>query len=172
MTTEVKEQLGLTDRRCNAMAGELEESRALLDAAIRGQRQVEQELIDTREQVVGLQTTNGSLTNAKRKLESDIHQMNADMDNLLSNAKNSEEKAKKAMVDAVRLADELRSEQHHSQSQERAVRTTEKSLTELAMKAEEASEQAAITARQMPAKLETRVREVGPQTPIRSSQLF
>lgn len=49
MTNEVKEQLGLTDRKCNAMAGELEESKALLDAAVRGQRQVEQELIDTRE---------------------------------------------------------------------------------------------------------------------------
>ena len=35
----------------------------------------------------------------------------ADIDNLMSNAKNSEEKAKKAMVDAGRLSDELRSEQ-------------------------------------------------------------
>merc|ERR1711936_988896 len=34
------------ERKANAMAGELEESKALLDAAIRGQRQVEQELID------------------------------------------------------------------------------------------------------------------------------
>ena len=32
------------------MAGELEESKALLEAAVRGQRQVEQELSDTREQ--------------------------------------------------------------------------------------------------------------------------
>ena len=50
LSNEVKEALGLTDRRCNAMAGELEESKALLDAAVRGQRQVEQELSDTREQ--------------------------------------------------------------------------------------------------------------------------
>ena len=35
VTREVREQLGLTDRRCNAMAGELEESKALLEAAIR-----------------------------------------------------------------------------------------------------------------------------------------
>ena len=37
----------------------------------------------------------------------------------MSNAKNSEEKAKKAMVDAGRLADELRAEQDHSNSQGR-----------------------------------------------------
>ena len=50
LSNEVKEALGLTDRKCNAMGGELEESKALLDAAVRGQRQVEQELSDTREQ--------------------------------------------------------------------------------------------------------------------------
>ena len=45
-------------------------------------------------------------------------------------------------------------------SQERAVRATEKSLMELAGKAEEASEVAAVSARQLPAKLEARTREV------------
>ena len=159
-TAEVKEQLGLTERKCNATSGELEESRALLDAAVRGQRQVEQELIDTREQTVTLQTANQLLANGKRKLGSDIHQVQADLDALIANAKNSEEKAKKAMVDAGRLADELRSEQAHSMTQERAVKTTEKHLTELACKAEEASEHAAVTARQMPAKLEAKIKEV------------
>ncbi len=48
---EVRETLGLTERKANAAAGDLEESKALLEAAIRAQRQVEQELQDTREQV-------------------------------------------------------------------------------------------------------------------------
>merc|ERR1712168_1319189 len=132
---EVLEQLGLTDRKCNAMGGELEESKALLDAAIRGQRQVEQELIDTREQVSDINGNNTSLANAKRKLENDIHQMQADLDNMLASCKNSEEKAKKAMVDAGRLADELRSEQDHAATQEKAARTTEVSLNEMQKKA-------------------------------------
>merc|ERR1712176_1338459 len=42
--------------------------------------------------------------------------MQAEIDDLLHQAKNSEEKAKKAMVDAARLADELRSEQDHTTS--------------------------------------------------------
>merc|ERR1712168_346260 len=132
------EQFGLTERKCNAMAGELEESKALLDATIRGQRQVEQELIDTREQVSDICASNTSLANAKRKLENDIHQMQADLDNMLVFCKNSEEKAKKALVDAGRLADELRSEQDHAASQEKAARSTEMSLTEMQKKAEEA----------------------------------
>ena len=47
------------------MSGELEESKALLEAAIRGQRQVQQELIDTREQVSGINNNTVSLANVK-----------------------------------------------------------------------------------------------------------
>merc|ERR1711935_233162 len=157
---EVLEQLGLTDRKTNAMSGELEESKALLDAAIRGQRQVEQELIDTREQVSDIGANNTSLANAKRKLENDIHQMQADLDNMLASCKNSEEKAKKAMVDAGRLADELRSEQDHAAAQDKAARTTEVSLAEMQNKAEQASFAIARGAAQIPAKLEDRAHNI------------
>jgi len=138
----------------------LEESKALLDAAIRGQRQVEQELIDSREQVSDIVSSNTSLANAKRKLENDIHQMQADLDNMLASCKNSEEKAKKAMVDAGRLADELRAEQDHAAAQERAARSTEVSLSEIQKKAEEASFAMARGAAQIPAKLESRSRDI------------
>merc|ERR1712179_584424 len=129
------------------------------DAAIRGQRQVEQELIDTREQVSDICANNTSLANAKRKLENDIHQMQADLDNMLASCKNSEEKAKKAMVDAGRLADELRSEQDHAAAQEKSARTTEVSLMEM-QKKEEASFAMARGAAQIPAKLEARTHEI------------
>merc|ERR1711902_123257 len=160
LSNEVKESLGLTERKCNAMGGELEESKALLDAAIRGQRQVEQELIDSREQVSDIVASNTGLGNAKRKLENDIHQMQADLDNMLASCKNSEEKAKKAMVDAGRLADELRSEQDHAAAQEKSARTTEVSLMEMQKKAEEASFAMARGAAQIPAKLEARTHEI------------
>merc|ERR1712242_15489 len=157
---EVCEQLGLTDRKANAISGELEESKALLDAAIRGQRQVERELIDCREQVSDIVGSNTGLANAKRKLENDIHQMQADLDNMLASCKNSEEKAKKAMVDAGRLADELRSEQDHATAQEKAARSTEVSLSEMQRKAEDASIAMARGAAQLPAKLEARAHDI------------
>merc|ERR1711862_426827 len=49
---------------------------------------------------------------SKRQLESSIT-LQAEVDGMLVAAKNGEEKAKKAMVDAARLADELRAEQEH-----------------------------------------------------------
>merc|ERR1712088_942721 len=41
---EITESFGLADRRANALSGELEESRSLLDSADRGKKQAEMEL--------------------------------------------------------------------------------------------------------------------------------
>merc|ERR1719431_1932635 len=53
-------------------------------------------------------TINSKASAEKRTLERAVHTMHAEIDDMLHQAKNSEEKAKKAMVDAARLADELR----------------------------------------------------------------
>merc|ERR1712241_223749 len=158
--SEAKKAIKRTHMQLSDVNSALEESKALLDAAIRGQRQVEQELIDTRDHLTEMNGGNASLTNAKRKLENDIHQMQADLDNMLASCKNSEEKAKKAMVDAGRLADELRSEQDHAAAQEKAARTTEVSLAEMQNKAEQASFAMARGAAQIPAKLEDRAHNI------------
>merc|ERR1712241_694581 len=86
---ELSEKAGLADRRANALQGELEESRALLDSADRGKKQADMKLAEARAAVNDMTTIN------------------------------SEEKAKRAMVDAARLADELRAEQEHSNTQEK-----------------------------------------------------
>merc|ERR1712037_262246 len=65
-----------------------------------------------------------------------------------------------AMVDAGRLADELRSEQDHAAAQDKAARTTEVSLAEMQNKAEQASFAIARGAAQIPAKLEDRAHNI------------
>merc|ERR1719323_1230594 len=79
---------------------------------------------------------------------------------MLHQAKNSEEKAKKAMVDAARLADELRAEQEHSSSQEKAKRALETQIAELDQRLSEANEVSAKGGRNAMAKLESRIREL------------
>jgi myosin heavy chain 6/7 len=76
----------------------------------------------------------------------------------LNEAKNSEEKAKKAMVDAARLADELRAEQEHAQNQEKARKAMEQHMKELQVRLEEAEKDALKGGRKMIAKLEERIR--------------
>merc|ERR1711936_985585 len=160
MGREIAEKAGLADRRANALQGELEEARSLLDSADRGKRQTEAELSEARHGVNDMTTINSKAGSDKRRLESAIHTMHAEIDDMLHQAKNSEEKAKKAMVDAARLADELRAEQEHSGSQEKAKRALETQIAELEQRLNEANENAARGGRNAMAKLESRIREL------------
>merc|ERR1711902_94802 len=98
-------------RRANTLQNALEESRTLLEQADRARRTTEQELSDTNEQLSELTCQNQSIAGAKRKLESEMQTLHGDLDEMGSEAHLSEDKAKKAMVDAARIADELRNEQ-------------------------------------------------------------
>lgn len=82
------------------------------------------------------------------------------MDELLNEAKNSEEKAKKAMVDAARLADELRAEQDHAQTQEKLRKALEQQIKELQVRLDEAEGNALKGGKKAIQKLEQRVREL------------
>merc|ERR1712109_301834 len=157
---EISEKAGLADRRANALQGELEEARALLDSADRGKKQADMELIEARAAVNDMSTINSKASSDKRRIESAIHTMHAEIDDMLHQAKNSEEKAKKAMVDAARLADELRAEQDHTGSQEKAKRALDGQISELEQRLLDASEMAARGGRNAMAKLEARIREL------------
>merc|ERR1719328_865237 len=151
------EKGGLAERRANALQGELEEARALLDSADRGKKQAEMELADSRSAVNDMTNINSKASADKRHIESAVHTMHAEIDDMLSQAKSSEEKAKRAMVDAARLADELRAEQDHSSGQDKAKRALETQINELEMRLAEANEVATKGGRAAMAKLESRI---------------
>merc|ERR1711988_1884058 len=113
---QIVEQVGISERKAAALSGEVEESKALLDGANRSIRQLQNDIADSRGAVNNMQTINGRDMTSKRQLESSIHTLQAEVDGMLVAAKNAEDKAKKAMVDAARLADELRAEQEHVSS--------------------------------------------------------
>merc|ERR1719222_1878531 len=118
------------------------------------------ELGEARGAVNDMTTINSKAGADKRRLEGAIHTMHAEIDDMLSQAKSSEEKAKRAMVDAARLADELRAEQEHSNSQEKAKRALESQTAELEQRFAEANDLAAKGGRNAMAKLESRIREL------------
>merc|ERR1712107_446410 len=101
MRSDIEDQAGIAERKSNALSGELEEARMLLDTA---------------------------------------------------------EKCKKAVSDASRLAEELRTEQEHSQSLERGAKSTFAQRNELQQRLEDAEATAASYGRKMIAKLEEKVR--------------
>merc|ERR1712211_70556 len=157
---ELADRAGLADRRGQALQAELEEARALLDSADRGKKQADMELCEARAAVNDMSTINSKASSDKRRLESAIHTMHAEIDDMLHQAKNSEEKAKKAMVDAARLADELRAEQEHVSTQANAKRALETQMGELEQRLADANENAMRGGRAAMAKLESRIREL------------
>merc|ERR1711981_652191 len=157
---EMAEKASLADRRANGLAGEMEEARSMLDTAERGKRQTEAELSESRNAVNEMAGINSRASGEKRSIEGAVHTLHAEIDDMLHQAKNSEEKAKKAMVDAARLADELRAEQDHTGSLTKTKRALESQLGELENKAADANEAAVRGGRAALAKLETRIREL------------
>merc|ERR1711983_722848 len=157
---QIAEQVGISERKAAALSGEVEESKALLDGANPAIRQLQNDIADSRSAVNNMQTINARDMTGKRQLESSIHTLQAEVDGMLVAAKNAEDKAKKAMVDAARLVDELRAEQDHCSVQEKAKRALTSQLSELEGRLADANEAAAKGGRNAMAKLESRIREM------------
>ncbi|NXS72744.1 MYSS protein, partial [Pandion haliaetus] len=100
---DLKEQVAMVERRANLLQAEVEELRAALEQTERSRKVAEQELLDASECVQILHTQN--LINTK-KMETDIAQIQGEMEDTIQEARNAEEKAKKAITDVIlRLQD-------------------------------------------------------------------
>merc|ERR1711923_540000 len=120
----------------------------------------EQELSGTNEQLSDQTCTNQAIAGAKRKLESEMQTLHGDCDEMVSEAGLSEEKAKKAMVDAARLADELRNEQELAQAYERDRKLFECQVKDMQQRLDEAETNALKGGKKAMNKMETRIREL------------
>merc|ERR1719493_392030 len=143
-----------------AVQNGLEEARALLETADRQRRAAEQELADTNETLADLTNVNQSISASKRKLEGELGQLNADLDEMTNEARLSEDKAARAMVDAARLADELRCEQELAMNLEKDKKLLEAQCKDAATRADEAEVSALKGGRKAMIKMETRIREL------------
>ena len=79
---------------------------------------------------------------------------------MLGETRLSEDKAKKAMIDAARLADELRAEQEAAQGMERNRRGLEYQVKDMQTKLDEAEQLAMKGGRKVVQRLEQRIREL------------
>merc|ERR1711909_32454 len=160
LASEYREQFSVAERRGNSLHGELEESRTLLEQSDRGRRQAEADLADTNEQYQDLMNQHNSLSIVKRKLESEYQTMSADLSDMVNDAKASEDKAKKAMVDAARLADELHAEQGQSHDLSVKKKKLEAEYKDLQVKFEETETSALKSGKRAYAKAEHRIHEL------------
>ncbi|XP_035852694.1 myosin-16-like [Sander lucioperca] len=157
---ELREKYSLQERRLCLMQGEMEELRGGLDASERARKLIEQELVETTERFSEISMQNQSLTILKRKLEADLARLSSENEELISEFRSADERAKKAVTDATRLCEELRQEQDRSSHLEKIKKNQEQNLRDLTLKLEEAEQLALKAGKRTIQKLETRIKEV------------
>ncbi|XP_074081220.1 myosin-3-like isoform X2 [Macrotis lagotis] len=157
---DLKEQLAIVERRANFLQAEVEELRAALEQTERARKLAEQELLDSNERVQLLHTQNTSLIHTKKKLETDVTQLQSEVEDASRDAKNAEEKAKKAITDAAIMAEELKKEQDTSAHLERMKKNLEQTVKDLQHRLDEAEQLALKGGKKQIQKLETRIREL------------
>ncbi|XP_054667599.1 myosin heavy chain, skeletal muscle, adult-like isoform X1 [Grus americana] len=156
----LKEQVAMVERRANLLQAEVEELRAALEQTERSRKVAEQELLDATERVQLLHTQNTSLINTKKKLETDIVQIQGEMEDMIQESRNAEEKAKKAITDAAMMAEELKKEQDTSAHLERMKKNLDQTVKDLQHRLDEAEQLALKGGKKQIQKLEARVREL------------
>merc|ERR1712106_364669 len=157
---QISEAVGISERKSAALSGEVEESRVLIDSTERAKRQIEGEIADSRSAVNEIQSINARDMTAKRSLKGSIHTLQAEIDSMLGAAKNAEEKSKKAIIDAARLADELRVEQDHATSLAFSKSAMNNQFGDLEARLADAEAAAAKGGKAAMAKLEGKIRDL------------
>ncbi|CAF0951774.1 unnamed protein product [Rotaria sp. Silwood1] len=157
---EAREIAAVAERRVNVIISELEELRTALEQAERARKAAENELHDAADRISDISTQNANSTSQRRQLESTIAAMQADLDEAVNELKASEERAKKAMADASRLADELRQGQEHALHIERLRKGLEQQIKDLQIRLEESEANSLKGGKRVIAKLEQRIHEL------------
>merc|ERR1712183_127461 len=155
-----QDNLIAADRRANANQNALEEGRTLLEQADRNRRMIEQELADTNETLSDQTCQNQAIAGAKSKCEQELNNFGHDLDEMTGEAQASENKAQGAMVDAARLADELRMERENAMMLERDNKLLEAQVKDGQNRLDEAEQNALKGGKKAIAKMETRTREL------------
>uniref|UniRef100_G3TI07 Myosin-6 n=1 Tax=Loxodonta africana TaxID=9785 RepID=G3TI07_LOXAF len=157
---DLKENIAIVERRNTLLQAELEELRAMVEQTERSRKLAEQELIETSERVQLLHSQNTSLINQKKKMESDLTQLQSEVEEAVQECRNAEEKAKKAITDAAMMAEELKKEQDTSAHLERMKKNMEQTIKDLQHRLDEAEQIALKGGKKQLQKLEARVREL------------
>ncbi|TKS91380.1 Myosin-3 Muscle embryonic myosin heavy chain [Collichthys lucidus] len=147
---DLKEQLAITERRNNLMTAENEEVMAALEQSERSRKLAEQELIDVSERIQLLHS---------QKTEADLTRLQSGMEDTVQEARNADDKAKKAIMDAAMMAEELKKEQDTSAHLERMKKNLEVTVKDLQQRLDEAEQMALKGGKKELHKLESRGEE-------------
>merc|ERR1711892_447563 len=155
-----RDTLVASEKKAHGMQNALEETKTLLEQADRNRRTVEHELADVNESLSDTTVQNQAIAAAKRKLESEMATLHADLDVMTNEAAICDDKAGKAMVDAAKLAAELGAEQEASMALSKNHKLADIQVEDMQTKLDEADMNALKGGKKAMNKLESRIREL------------
>jgi len=155
-----RDGLVASERKANSLANALEESRTMLEQTDRARRAAEQELTDCHETISDLTVANQSLGAMKRRLDQELENIRQDVEEMRAEAGLAEERSRHAMMDAAKLADELRAEQEHTCRLDNERRLAEATIKELQVKIDDVETAALKHGKRACSRLEARVKEL------------
>ena len=139
--------------------------------ADRARKNAENELQDATSHISEISVTMASMTSDRKRMESDIHAMQRDLDDAVSSRRAAEERADKLALDMNRLQDQLRLEQDNYNNAESLRKQLEVQLREITIRLDEA--ESTKDGKKPIAKLQARVRMLTLlRHTFRSSQCF
>merc|ERR1719250_108597 len=157
---KARESLIQAERRSHAVSNEHEEAKTQLEHADRQRRCAEQELSDVTEQLADSTLQNQALQSTRRKLESEMQTLHADLEETIGECKIADDRAKKAMIDAARLADELRAEQEVAQLAEISRKNLDYQVKDMQTKLDEAEQLAVKGGKKVTSRLEQKIKDL------------
>jgi chromosome segregation ATPase len=134
--------------------------RQALEQADRCRKQAENDLMEANERANMLHTQNTAFINQKRKIESELNSVKSEVEEAVTEARNAEEAAKKALTTAALLSEDLKKEQDQSQHLERMKKNQENSVKDLQNRLDEAEQVALKGGKKAVQKLESKCREI------------
>jgi len=148
------------ERSQNALLAEIDQNRTLLEQADKARKALENDLHEAADRISELSASNSNLSSQKRKLETDLASLRADLDEALVELRNSEDRVKKATGDAARLTEELRAEQEHAASVEKLRKSLEQQLSDVQVRLDQAENSALKGGKRIIQRLEERIVEL------------
>merc|ERR1711997_942295 len=159
-----EEEFGITrknfQKAIDSMQTALEQEAKGKAEGLRMKKKLESDVSELDTALEHANAANQAIAGAKRKLESEMQTLHGDLDEMVSEAALSDDKAKKAMVDAARLADELRNEQDMAQGFERDRKLLECQVKDMQARLDDAETNALKGGKKAMNKMETRIREL------------
>jgi len=157
---DAKNTLTLLERKRIALQTELEDVRALLEAAERARKNAESSLAESSTRINELTISITSLSNERRRYEGDLAAISADAEEAHKARRAAEERADRLQLEVNRLIEELRREQENYKNADSVRKSLEIEIREITVRLEEAEAFATREGKRLVAKLQARVHDL------------